>query len=68
MKANMGTIDKAVRILAAVVIAVLCFTNVISGTSAIILLTIAGIFIFTSLLSFCPMYKLAGISTCKKVI
>lgn len=64
MKANMGTIDKSLRILAAVVIAVLYFTNVISGTAAIILLTIAGIFIVTSLVGFCPLYKLVGISTC----
>ena len=54
MKANMGTISKSVRILAAVVIALLYFMNVISGTAAIILLTIAGIFIVTSLVDFCP--------------
>jgi hypothetical protein len=68
MKTNMGAIDKSVRILAAVAIAVLYFTNEISSVATIILLTIAAIFIVTSLASFCPIYKLAGISTCKKTI
>lgn len=61
----MGTIDKAVRFLAAVIIAMLYFTNVISGTLAFILLIIAGIFILTSFVSFCPLYAPFGISTCK---
>ncbi len=62
----MGVIDKSVRIAAAVVIAILYFTHVISGTVAIILLIIAGIFIITSFISFCPMYYPFGISTRKK--
>jgi hypothetical protein len=66
MKKNMGTIDKALRILAAVVIAILYFTNVISGTTAIIMLVFAAIFLLTSLISFCPLYKPLGITTVKK--
>ncbi len=66
MKPNMGTVDKAVRILVAVVIAALYFANVISGTLAIILLVLAGVFIVTSLISFCPLYWPLGISTRKK--
>lgn len=66
MKPNMGTADRAVRILAAVVIAALYFANVISGTVAIILLVVAGAFIVTSLISFCPLYWPLGISTRKK--
>jgi hypothetical protein len=66
MKANMGTIDRVIRVLIAAVIAILYFTNQISGTTAIILLVFAGIFILTSLISFCPLYAPFGISTCKK--
>ena len=62
----MGVADKSVRIAAAVVISILYFTHVISGTVAIILLIIAGIFIITSFMSFCPMYFPFGISTRKK--
>ncbi len=62
----MGTIDKAVRILAAVVIAILYFIGSISGTTAIVLLVLAAIFILTSFMSFCPLYAPLGISTIKK--
>ena len=66
MKKNMGTIDKVVRILAALVISGLYFANQISGTTAIVLLVVAGIFILTSFISFCPLYFPFGISTRKK--
>jgi hypothetical protein len=63
MKKNMGTVDKAVRILAAILIIVLYFTNIISGTLAIVLLVVASAFIATSFISFCPLYLPFGIST-----
>jgi len=66
MKANMGTIDKAIRILIAVIIVILYFTNQLSGITAIVLLIFAGVFILTSFMSFCPMYLPFGISTKKK--
>jgi hypothetical protein len=66
MKKNMGTIDKVIRILVAVVIAVLYFTHVVSGTLGIILLVLAGVFVLTSLISFCPLYLPFGLSSRKK--
>jgi hypothetical protein len=66
MKANMGTVDKVVRILVALVIAGLYFTNIITGTVAIVLLALAGVFILTSFMSVCPLYLPFGISTRKK--
>jgi hypothetical protein len=65
MKANMGSTDKMVRIIVAIVIAILFFTNVISGTLGIILLILAGVFVLTSLISFCPLYPLVGMNTKK---
>lgn len=65
MKTNMGTVDKIVRILAAVVIAALYFSGTISGTLAIVLGILAVIFILTSLVSFCPLYLPLGLSTKK---
>ena len=64
----MGTIDKAIRILAAIVIATLFFGDIISGTMATVLLVIAAIFILTSFVSFCPLYWPFKISTLKKKI
>ncbi len=66
MKSNMGTADKVVRILVAILITGLYFSNLISGTIAVFLLILAGIFILTSFVSFCPLYFPFGISTCKK--
>ena len=66
MKRNMGTIDKTIRILVAVVVVVLYFTHVISGVLAIILLALSAIFVVTSLISFCPLYLPLGLSTRNK--
>jgi len=66
MKKNMGTIDRIIRVLVALVLLVLFAANIISGTAAIVLLALSGIFILTSFVSFCPLYLPFGISTCKK--
>lgn len=62
---NMGTIDRIIRVLVAIIIAILYYTNVISGTLAIILLVLGGIFLLTSLVSICPLYLPFGIKTRK---
>ncbi len=66
MKKNMGTVDKVIRILVAMIVVILYFTHVISGTLAIILLLLSGVFIITSFLSFCPLYTIFGLNTKKK--
>jgi len=65
MKKNMGTADRMIRIIIAVLIAILYFTNVLTGTLGLILLVLAGVFVLTSLISFCPLYAPLGLSTCK---
>lgn len=64
MKKNMGTADRVLRILAAIVIAVLYFVGAISGTTAVILFVVGVVFLLTSLVSFCPLYAPFGIRTC----
>ena len=66
MKKNMGNIDKAFRLVLALIVVILAFTKVISGTLAIVLLILAAIFVLTSLISFCPLYWPFGINTGKK--
>jgi uncharacterized membrane protein len=66
MKKNMGTIDKVIRILVALVVVILYFTNVISGVLAIILIAVSAILVVTSLLSFCPIWLALGLSTREK--
>jgi len=64
MKKNMGSADRIIRIIIAAVIAVLYYTGAISGTVGLILLVLAGVFVLTSLVSFCPLYAPFGINTC----
>ena len=66
MKTNMGSVDRIIRIILAVVIAVLYFTKQITGTGAIILGVLAIIFVLTSLIGVCPLYMPFKISTKKK--
>ena len=66
MKKNMGTTDKLIRFILAAIVGVLYYFQVIEGTLAIVLLALAGIFILTSFISFCPLYKPFGISTKSK--
>jgi fatty acid desaturase len=69
MKKNMGNADRIIRVLLAAVFAVLYFTNVVTGVFGIVLMVLAGVFVLTSLISFCPLYTLFGANTCpaKKV-
>ena len=66
MKKNMGNTDRLLRVLIALVIVVLYFTNTIGGTLAIVLLVLSVVFILTGMVSFCPLYLPFGISTKKK--
>ena len=64
MKKNMGTADKSIRLLIAVIIGVLYYLGTISGTLGIVLLVLAGVFVLTSFIGFCPLYAPFGITTC----
>ncbi len=63
MKANMGTADRVIRTLIAVVIGFLYFTGRVGGTLGIVLLVVAVAFLLTSLVSHCPGYLPFGFST-----
>lgn len=67
MKKNMGIADRIFRTTIAAVVAVLYFSNVITGTLGIVLLVVAAVFVLTSLVSFCPLYTLIGLNTCPTV-
>lgn len=64
MKKNMGSTDKTIRIILAVVFAGLFFSGTVTGLFGYILLALGGIFVLTSLFNFCPIYALVGVSTC----
>lgn len=64
MKKNMSNVDRIVRIIVAAIFGLLYFTGTVTGTFGIVLMVLGGIFVLTSLVSFCPLYTLFGISTC----
>ncbi len=66
MKKNMGTTDKIIRLVLAIVFGVLYYTDTVTGTWGLVLAIIAIVFLLTSLVSFCPLYPLLGINTIKK--
>ncbi len=63
---NMGTADRIIRLILAAIFVVLYVLGYVSGTLGLVLLILAAIFVLTSIFSFCPLYTLFGISTCKK--
>ncbi|HOI87375.1 MAG TPA: DUF2892 domain-containing protein [Lentimicrobium sp.] len=65
MKKNIGNTDKLIRLILALIIAVLYFLNVITGTLALVLGILAVVLVATSLLNFCGLYAIFGINTCK---
>lgn len=65
MKKNMGNADRIVRIIIAAVIGLLYWQGIISGTLGLVLSVLAGVFLLTSLVSFCPLYTIFGLKTCK---
>jgi len=64
MKKNMGSADRIVRLILAALFAVLYFTGSVSGTLGLVLVILGGVFALTSIISFCPLYTLVGMSTC----
>jgi hypothetical protein len=66
MVRNMGLVDRVIRVLAAILVAVLYFYGTITGTVAVVLGLIAVVFVVTSAVGFCPAYLPFKISTCRK--
>jgi hypothetical protein len=64
MKKNMSSADKIIRLIIVAIIIALYYTGTISGTLGTVLLVLSGVFVLTSLIGFCPLYTLFGISTC----
>jgi hypothetical protein len=64
MKKNMGSADRIIRLIIAAILAFLFYNETISGTLEIIAVAVAGVFALTSLVSFCPLYPLLGITIC----
>jgi K+-transporting ATPase A subunit len=66
MTKNMGLLDRGIRTVIALLIAVLIFTGQVGGVLAVILGIVAVVFLVTSFVSRCPAYLPFNISTRKR--
>jgi hypothetical protein len=64
MKKNMGTVDRIIRVVLAIIASGLYITGTVTGTVGVGMMLLGGIFLAVSFLGFCPIYALLGIKTC----
>jgi len=62
----MGATDRIIRVILAIVVAVLYFTDQITGTAAIFLGVLVIMFLLTGFVGFCPLCVPFKLSTRKK--
>ncbi len=68
MKKNLGSSDRFIRIAIAAVLGALYFSGTITGTWGIVLLVVGAVFLVTSFIGWCPIYKALGLSTANKLL
>jgi len=66
MTKNVGSVDKIIRLVIALVLAYLYYSGVLSGTLGIVAVVVGAIALLTSLINFCPLYAVIGVNTTKK--
>lgn len=66
MKPNMGNADRVIRVVVAAMVLVLYLTGTITGTTGIVLMILAAVFLATAFMGFCPLYLPFGIRTRKQ--
>ena len=65
MKTNESSLDRYIRVILGVVLLVLRFTGVVTGTLGWVFLAVGAIALITGLIGFCPLYALLKIHTKK---
>ncbi len=66
MRRNVGSLDKIIRVVLAVLFGTLYFTGMTTGALGVVLLILGGIFLITGFISFCPIYAIFGLNSCEK--
>lgn len=65
MKRNLSNTDRIIRVVIAALFAYLYFSGLVTGTLGILLVVLGGVFLLTSIISFCPLYAPFKFSTYK---
>lgn len=64
MKKNMAIFDRTIRTISAIIAGLSVYLGFVEGVSSFVLLAVAGVFVLTSLVGFCPLYGVLGVNTC----
>lgn len=65
MKRNLSNTDRIVRVVLAAVFFYLYFGGIVAGTLGVVLAVLGGVFLFTAVVAFCPLYAPFKFSTYK---
>ncbi len=65
MKSNVGSTDKIIRIIIAIVALYTAYTGMVASPWNYVLYAVAGIMVFTAVMGCCPLFSIFGINTCK---
>ena len=66
MKKNVGSIDKIVRYVIAIIAIYAAYTGMVASPWSYVLYAVAVIMIGTALMGICPLFSICGVSTEKK--
>ncbi len=66
MKANVGGIDRIVRLLAGIALIVAGAMGLLSAPWGYVAMGVGAVFALTSVISFCPLYVVLGVNSCPR--
>lgn len=67
MKRNMGTIDRGIRVFAAIILLGIAFGSAFAGSGVLhwLMIAVALVFLLTAAVGNCPLYSILRIKTCR---
>ncbi|ATX78714.1 Protein of unknown function (DUF2892) [Mariprofundus aestuarium] len=66
MKANVGSIDRILRLVAGAAVIALGYMGGLESPWNVVAIAAGSVFVLTALIKFCPLYPILSINTCGK--
>lgn len=66
MKANVGTIDRVIRLIAGAALIAFGYMGGLESPWNIVAIGAGSVFVLTAVIKFCPAYAICGCNSCKK--
>ena len=64
MNKNIGIVDRVLRIVIGLASYGLFVANILTGSLALIFVSVGTVFLLTAFVNICPLYRLIGVKTC----